>query len=97
MHGSITGRQPASHPLVVVELDMTVDPHWLCGADYASEGLESGWIVMGRVTSHSCGGPPHIAQILRRTRSGDPHPAKRGEADLCKVFEFQSARPVEVV
>jgi hypothetical protein len=32
----IAGRQPASHPLVVVELDVTVDPHWLCGADYAS-------------------------------------------------------------
>jgi hypothetical protein len=32
----ITGRQPASHPLAVVELDMTVDPHWLYGADYAS-------------------------------------------------------------
>ena len=32
----ITGRQPASHPLVVVELDITVDSHWLCGADYAS-------------------------------------------------------------
>jgi hypothetical protein len=30
----IIGRQPASHPLVVVELNMTVDPHWLCGADY---------------------------------------------------------------
>jgi hypothetical protein len=32
----ITGRQPASHPLAVVELDMTVDPHWLYGADYVS-------------------------------------------------------------
>jgi hypothetical protein len=32
----ITGRQPASHPLVVVELDMTVDAHWLHGVDYAS-------------------------------------------------------------
>ena len=33
----ITGRQLVSlTPLVVVELDMTVDPHWLCGADYAS-------------------------------------------------------------
>jgi hypothetical protein len=32
----ITGRQAASRPLVVVELDMTVDPRWLCGADYAS-------------------------------------------------------------
>jgi hypothetical protein len=32
----ITGKQPASHPLVVVELDMTVDPRLLCGADYAS-------------------------------------------------------------
>jgi hypothetical protein len=33
---SITGRQPASRPFVVVELDMAVDPHWFCGADYAS-------------------------------------------------------------
>jgi hypothetical protein len=32
----MTGKQPASQPLVIVELDMTVDPHWLCGADYAS-------------------------------------------------------------
>ena len=31
----ITGRQPASRPVVVVELDMAVDPHWLYGADYA--------------------------------------------------------------
>jgi hypothetical protein len=38
----ITGRQPASHPLVVVELDMTVDYLWLCGAEYASEGLDEG-------------------------------------------------------
>jgi hypothetical protein len=39
MHGSAGhNRQAAglSHPLVVVELDMTVDPHWLYGADYAS-------------------------------------------------------------
>jgi hypothetical protein len=32
----IIGRQPVSHPLVVVELDMTMDPRWLCGAEYAS-------------------------------------------------------------
>jgi hypothetical protein len=32
----ITGRQPASHPFAVVEPDMTVDPHWLYGADYVS-------------------------------------------------------------
>jgi hypothetical protein len=32
----ITGRQPASRPLVVEELDIAVDPRWLCGADYAS-------------------------------------------------------------
>jgi hypothetical protein len=49
----ITGRQPVSQPLVVVELDMTVNPHRSCGADYASvKGLESGRIAIGRVTSH---------------------------------------------
>jgi hypothetical protein len=48
----ITGSQPASRPIVVVELDMAMDPRWLCGVDYASEGLESSWIVMDRVTSH---------------------------------------------
>jgi hypothetical protein len=32
----ITGRQPASQPLVIVELDMMVNPCWLYGADYAS-------------------------------------------------------------
>jgi len=32
----ITGNQPASRPIVVVELDMAVHPRWLCGADYAS-------------------------------------------------------------
>jgi hypothetical protein len=49
----ITGRQPASQPLVVVELDMTVDPRGLCDAESClCEGLESGWIAMGRVKSH---------------------------------------------
>ena len=32
----ITASQSASRPLVVVKLDMTVDPRWLCGTDYAS-------------------------------------------------------------
>ena len=39
MHGSAGhNRQAAglSHPLAIVELDRTVDLHWLCGADYAS-------------------------------------------------------------
>jgi hypothetical protein len=30
------GRQPVSRTLVVVELDMAVDPRWLWGADYAT-------------------------------------------------------------
>ena len=30
------GRQLASHPLVVMELDMAVVHHWLCGADFVS-------------------------------------------------------------
>jgi hypothetical protein len=34
--GDEGSRQPASHSLVVVKLDVTVDPYWLCGADYAS-------------------------------------------------------------
>jgi hypothetical protein len=60
----ITGRQPASQPLVVVELDMTVDPRWLCGAESCfCEGLESGWISIWM-------GLPHMAQILRRTNLG---------------------------
>jgi hypothetical protein len=32
----ITGRQPASHPLVVMELDMAVDHHWFFGVDFVS-------------------------------------------------------------
>ena len=38
MHGSAGhNSQPASlSSVVVVELDLTVDPHWLYGADYAS-------------------------------------------------------------
>jgi hypothetical protein len=55
MHGSARHNRQAAglSPLVVVELDMTVDPRWLCGRELClCEGLESGWIVMGRVTSH---------------------------------------------
>jgi len=29
----ITGKQPVSQPLVVFDLDMTVDPCCLCGAE----------------------------------------------------------------
>ena len=48
----ITGRQPASQPLVVVELDMTVDPRGLCGAESCLCDLESDWIAMGRTKLH---------------------------------------------
>jgi hypothetical protein len=48
------GRQAASRPLVVVELDITVDPSLVVWRGLClCEGLGSGWIVIGRVTSHS--------------------------------------------
>ena len=50
MHGS--ARHTASRPIVVVELDMMVDPLVVWRGLCLCEGLESGWIVRARVTSH---------------------------------------------
>ena len=50
MHGS--ARHTASRPIVVVELDMMVDPLVVWRGLCLCEGLESSWIVTGRDTSH---------------------------------------------
>ena len=73
------------------------DTCWVCGSNLASEKAQSpDWIARSRLrspgaSSGAAGGPD--SRIEKRRSS----PSEQREADLHKVFRFQSALPIVVM